>query len=137
MSTLSSIDPDDRAAQYGLMNRLRLEPGNETAGLYATVIDQREYRRLSNALANARSRTEALAAGESVSAMLDKLDIATRQLAIELRASEKKLNERALLQLQGRRDVVREYMKTALLLSARAEDTPSLELRGSENTLPP
>lgn len=137
VATLSAIDPDDRAGFYGLMNRLRLEPGNDTTALYAAVGEQRDYRRLYKALADARLQVEALDGSEAREAMIGKLDIASRQLAIVLHGSEKQVGQQALLHLQARREVVREYMKTALLLSARAEDTPSLELRSSDAPVTP
>ena len=137
VASLSAIDPADDAALYGLMDRLRLEPGNDTTALYAAIGDQREYRQLAVSLQAATARLAALPASEASAALLAKLELASRQIALVQHDAEVLVGERALLQLQSHRKMVGDYMKTALLLAARAEDTPSIELRNSETAPTP
>ncbi len=132
VQALSGIDSADDSALYGLMNRLRLEPGIETGPLYAAIDDQRDYRRLEDALRAAKARLEALPASEDAAAVLAKLDTASRQVAISRLEAEGLVGQRALVQLQAHRQVALDYMKMALLLAARADDTPSLEMRNGE-----
>jgi len=131
-ASLSAIDPADDAALYGLMDRLRLEPGNTTTTLYGAIGDQREYRQLADSLRASTARLTALPASEASATLLAKLELASRQVALVQHDAEVLIGQRALLQLQNHRKMIGDYMKTALLLAARAEDTPSIELRNSE-----
>ncbi|WP_156891336.1 hypothetical protein [Nevskia ramosa] len=137
VASLSAIDLADDAALYGLMDRLRLEPGNDTSALYAAIGDQREYRQLAVSLQASSARLAALPASEASAALLAKLELASRQIALVQHDAEVLVGQRALLQLQSHRKMVGDYMKTALLLAARAEDTPAIELRNSETAPTP
>lgn len=137
VASLSAIDPADDVALYGLMDRLRLEPGNDTTALYAAIGDQREYRQLAVSVQAATARLTALPASEASAALQAKLELASRQIALVQHEAEVLVGQRALLQLQSHRKMVGDYMKTALLLAARAEDTPAIELRNSETAPTP
>lgn len=137
VASLSAIDPADETALYGLMDRLRLEPGSDTAALYSAIGDQRQYRQLAISLQAAQARLAALPGSEESAALLAKLELASRQIALVQHDAEVLVGQRALLQLQSHRKVVGDYMKTALLLAARAEDTPAIELRNSETAPTP
>lgn len=132
IAALSTIDLADDAAFYGLMDRLRLEPGSDTAALYAAIGDQREYRQLATSLQATSARLVALPASEESAAILARLEVASRQIALVQHEAEVLVSQRALLQLQSHRKVVGDYMRTALLLAARAEDTPAIEMRNDD-----
>lgn len=137
VARLSAINPSDDAALYSLMNRLRLEPSSDTAMLYAAIGDQRIYRQLASSINTAKSRLAAIPASDASATMQAKLDVAGRQVALAQGDAEALVGQRALVQLKKHRVVVGDYMKTALLLAARADDTPSVELRNSETAPTP
>ena len=135
LSAAIAASADDRAL-FELTDRLHLAPDEATAPLYASLAELRDLGRLQAELSEAEAR---IAAG-SAAASDDERDASERELSDRLKRQIAQLSIRqtetvrnieslAMRNLEARRTVVHNYLRSALLLSARIEDSPALVSR--------
>lgn len=130
---------DDRTL-FQLMDRLHLSPDDATAPLYASLTEFRDLGRLQAALAEAAARIAA-ADGSAASGngedgagseLSDRLQRQIAQLSIRQAEAARGIEAQAMRNLEARRAVVQNYLRSALLLSARIEDAPALVSRDTD-----
>lgn len=136
LSAAIAQSADDRAL-FELMDRLHLSPDDATAPLYASLAELRDLGRLQTALGEAATRIAA--AGSSAASdderegseteLSDRLKQQISQLSVRQAEAVRNIESLAMRNLEARRTVVHNYLRSALLLSARIEDSPTLVSR--------
>lgn len=135
LSAAIATSPDDRAL-FELMNRLHLSPDDATAPLYASLAELRDLGRLQTELSEAEARIVAgssAASDEETDAferdLSERLKQQIAQLSIRQTETARDIESLAVRNLEARRTVVHNYLRSALLMSARIEDSPTLVSR--------
>ena len=135
LSAAIATSIDDRAL-FELTDRLHLAPDDATAPLYASLTELRDLGRLQTELSETAAR---LAAGSSAASDdqrdVSELELSERlkrqiaQLSIRQTETARDIDSLAMHSLEARRTVVHNYLRSARLLSARIEDSPTLVSR--------
>lgn len=136
LSAAIATSPDDRA-MFELMDRLHLSPDDATAPLYASLAELRDLGHLQTELSETEARVAAAGGSmvsdegrdESERALSDRLKRQIAQLSIRQAETARDIESLAARNLEARRTVVHNYLRSALLMSARIEDSPTLVSR--------